>query len=139
MRFFATPVVAMVALAAGCASTPASGPAPIPADILARQTCQEDIVPGPRVSIADDLAAAFIAYGGSSAVVIVSYDLNGSGKAQDPQVIYSQPKRFFDKVALRELADTAFVPGAIRTSCAYVRTYSIRPVRTVELPVGVKP
>jgi len=139
MKFPALPVWVIVALAAGCANAPASDPGPIPADILARQTCREDIVHESQVAIADDLAAAFQEFGGQSASVIVSYDLDGSGKAVEPLVIYANPRKLFDKIALRQLADTRFAPGVIRKSCAFVSTYTIRSTGTVELPIGLEP
>lgn len=139
MKLSVYPILGVIAFCAGCASTPAPDPEPVPADVLARPTCQADVVLESQVSIGQDLASAFEDSGKTSASVIVSYDLDGSGKAVDPQVIYAKPRKFFNKIVLRQLADTKFAPGVVRKSCTYVRTFSIEPAGTMELPVGVKP
>lgn len=139
MKLSAFPLLAVIVFFAGCASAPTSNLARIPADILARPTCQEDVVLDSRVPIGQDLAAAFEEYGRTSATVIASYDLDGSGKAVDPQVIYAKPKKLFNTIALRQLSDTRFSPGVVRKSCTYVRTFSIEPRGTMELPVGMEP
>jgi TonB family protein len=93
----------------------------IPPEILSSQTCQEHIVQEPRMTAADlPSGARGREY---SAYVLVSYKLDGSGRAIEPQVIDSKPKRLFDKTTLSLLARTEFAPGAIQEACTYVRTY----------------
>ena len=129
---------------AGCAATSPVAPAasdrvPIPKNILARKTCQEDIVPQPGTAIKHVPFAA--RPGDIHAYVVISYKLDGSGKAVKPKVIYSQPSyRIFEKNALNQLKHTRFIPGVIEDSCAYVRTYTLRPAgtgtETIEIPVN---
>jgi periplasmic protein TonB len=95
---------------------------PVPAEVTASQTCQEHIVHEPRMTAADFPSAArgreYEAY------VVISYKLDGSGKAVEPKVVDSKPKRLFDKTTLSLLDRTEFALGEIKESCTYVRTYS---------------
>jgi hypothetical protein len=134
MKSSAFSLLAMAALAAGCASTPPADSTSVPADVLAMPTCQQDVILKPRVTRDPDLVAAFEAFGGNRATVITSYHLDGSGKAVGPEVVYANPERLFDKIALRQLGETRFAPGTVRKSCADVRTYTVKSVDTV-LPI----
>ena len=84
-------------------------------------TCQEHITSEPRLSLEDwpkrmrDREV--------SAYVVVSYRLDGSGKATDAVVTDSQPAGVFDKTTLSALNRTKFAPGAEAQACVYVRTY----------------
>jgi hypothetical protein len=125
----------------GCASTPSVKPATpnrvsIPKDILARKTCQEDIVPQPET---DTKPVPFAARPGDThAYVVISYKLDGSGKAVQPKVIYSPlSDKLFEKNALDHLKHTRFTPGVIEDSCAYLQTYTLRPAGTLEIPIDL--
>lgn len=143
MRTFCIAFVLATGLA-GCAATSpvapaAPDPVPIPKNILARKTCQEDIVPQPGTTAKRVPFAA--RPGDIHAYVVISYKLDGSGKAVKPKVIYSQPdNEAFDEIVLNQLKHTRFIPGVIEDSCAYVRTYTLRPAgtgtETIEIPVN---
>nr|WP_255682272.1 TonB family protein [Luteimonas sp. BDR2-5] len=58
-----------------------------------------------------------------NAYVVISYNLDGSGKAKDLVVTDSKPKGLFDKTTLSILERTEFATGIQASSCVYVRTY----------------
>ena len=95
---------------------------PVPPEILASETCQEHIVSDAKMTAADlPKNARGKEY---NAYVVVSYQLDGTGKAVNPQLIDAKPKRMFEKTTISLLERTAFAPGVIKDSCTYVRTYS---------------
>jgi len=59
-----------------------------------------------------------------NAYVVVSYQLDGSGRAVNPQLVDAKPKRMFEKTTLSLLSRTEFTTGVVVSSCTYVRTYS---------------
>lgn len=58
-----------------------------------------------------------------SAYVVISYSLDGSGKAINPAVVDSKPKGLFDKTTLGLLERTEFSTDAKIPACTYVRTF----------------
>ncbi|KRA46214.1 energy transducer TonB [Pseudoxanthomonas sp. Root630] len=110
------------ALLSALLSVPAvamAAPAEIPAEVLARQTCQEHVVEPAKATPADLPKVS----GEYNAYVIVDYRLDGSGNAVDPRVVEARPRRGFDDYALRMLARTRFAPG-VQAQCTDVRTIS---------------
>lgn len=99
--------------------TATAAPPEIPADILARQTCQEHVVEAAKASAADLPKVS----GEYNAYVVIDYRLDGSGNAVEPQVVEARPRRGFDDYALRMLARTRFAPG-VQAQCTEVRTVS---------------
>ena len=57
-------------------------------------------------------------------MVVVSFKLDGSGKAVDPKVVYSKPSELFAKTALNLLDRTRFAAGVAENSCYYFHSYS---------------
>ena len=99
-----------------------AGPSPVPViEVPAQETCQEHITGTPRLTINDWPKRArgrdFSAY------VVISYELDGSGKAKDLKVTDSKPAGLFDKATLSILERTDFAAGVQAPSCTYVRTY----------------
>lgn len=96
-----------------------------PSEAPVQAVCQEHIASEPRLR-PDDWPKQ--ARGREvNAYVVISYTLDGSGKARNAVVTDSRPKSLFDKTALGTLERTEFTPGVAATSCVYVRTYdSIR-------------
>ncbi len=134
-------VYSMAVLATGCSTTPVSEPQPtIPAEILAEDTCQQYVKFEPPLTIEEFPEGAF-AGKGIKATVIVSFGLDGSGKAIKPEVVYSWPRKLFDETSLSRLSRMQFAAGVTKDSCAYVRTYTTRSAGTLKIPVdsGVKP
>jgi hypothetical protein len=101
---------------------PASGVEDVPPEVLAGKTCEEHIVQKAEMTPKDiPKAARGWEY---SAVVIVSFRLDGSGKALDPKVVHAKPERLFEKTTLALLDRTRFAPGAVEDACYFLRTYS---------------
>ena len=100
----------------------ASGQSAAPViEVPVKQTCQEHIVAEPRITAEDWPKRA---RGREvNAYVVITYDLDGSGKAQNAQVSDSLPKGLFDRSTLSILARTEFAQGAVAQACTYVRTY----------------
>ena len=92
----------------------------IPPEILSGRTCEEHIVQAPQMTSADLPKVR----GEYSAMVVVSFKLDGSGKAMDPKVVYSKPSNLFAKTALDLLDRTQFAAGATEDLCYYLRSYS---------------
>lgn len=98
----------------------AQGPAPS-VDVPAIETCREHIVAEPLITAADWPKRARGREG--SAYVVVTYNLDGSGKPKDARVTDSLPKGLFDASTLGILSRTTFAPAAVAQGCVYVRTY----------------
>ena len=100
----------------------ASEPGVAPAiEVPVAQTCQEHVLSEPRITIEDWPKAARRRE--VNAYVVVTYDLDGSGKARNAQVTDSAPNDIFDQSTLNILARTEFALGAVKQACTYVRTY----------------
>jgi TonB family protein len=97
----------------------------IPPELLAGRTCQEHILKDAQMT-AKDWPSAAKGRGEFNAVVIVSYKLDGSGKAIDPKVVYSTPKKIFDRTTVNLLGRIQFASSAVEESCYYLHTYSVR-------------
>ena len=103
-------------------SSQAAGPRPGPVvEVPAKETCQEHITTAPRMTINDWPKRA--RGRDISAYVLISYDLDGTGKAKNLVVTDSKPKGLFDKASLSLLERTDFAPDVQAKSCTYVRTY----------------
>ncbi len=96
-----------------------AGPAEVPPEVLARQTCQEHVAEPAKATPADFPKVS----GEYNAYVIIDYRLDGSGNAVDPRVVEARPRRGFDDYALRMLERTRFAPG-VQAQCTDVRTIS---------------
>lgn len=96
-----------------------AGPAEIPPEVLARQTCQEHVVEAAKATAADLPKVS----GEYNAYVVIDYRLDGSGSAVDPRIVEARPRRGFDDYALRMLERTRFAPG-VQAQCTEVRTIS---------------
>lgn len=103
-------------------SVGAAAQAPAPSiDVAAIETCREHIVAEPRITAADWPKRA---RGREvNAYVVITYNLDGSGKPQDARVTDSLPKGLFDESTLGILSRTTFAPAAVAQGCVYVRTY----------------
>jgi TonB family protein len=103
------------------ANASAPGPAPV-VDVPVQETCREHIINEPRLAIEDwpreFRGREFKAY------VTISYDLNGSGKAENLRLAGSEPSKAFDRATLNILKGTEFTPGVQAKDCMYVRTYA---------------
>ena len=100
----------------------AAGPGPAPVvEVPVQETCQEHIIASPRLSARDWPKKALGRE--VNAYVVVSYELDGSGTAQNPKVTNSIPAGLFDKTTLSILQRTDFAVGVQVPSCTYVRTY----------------
>lgn len=100
----------------------ASEPGPAPTiEVPVQESCHEHITAEPKITINDWPKRA---RGREvNAYVVISYDLDGSGKALNAQVTDSVPKGLFDNSTLSILRRTEFAPGAQAKGCTYVRTY----------------
>ena len=100
----------------------ASKPGPAPGiEVPVQESCREHITAEPKITINDWPKRA---RGREvNAYVVISYDLDGSGRALSAQVTDSVPKGLFDKSTLSILRRTEFAPGAQVKGCTYVRTY----------------
>jgi TonB family protein len=58
--------------------------------------------------------------------VMVSFDLDGSGKASNIKVIGSRPQGVFEQSAITSVEKTDYVPGARRTQCKARITFAFR-------------
>ena len=100
------------------ASEPGAAPT---IEVPVKETCREHIVAEPRITAEDWPKRA--RGRNVNAYVVISYDLDGSGKAQNAQVTDSLPKGLFDRSTLNILNRTEFAPDAVSQACTYVRTY----------------
>ncbi len=90
-------------------------------DVPVQETCREHIVAEPKVTLAD---WPMRARGKETrAYVVITYDLDGSGKSSNAKVTDSMPSGLFDKTALGLLKRTTFKPGEQATGCVNVRTF----------------
>ncbi|RYZ21564.1 MAG: hypothetical protein EOO16_12460 [Chitinophagaceae bacterium] len=85
------------------------------------ETCREHIISEPRLTIKDWPERA--RGRDVNAYVVISYSLDGSGKAKNPVVTAAKPSFLFNKTTLNVLDRTEFAAGAVADSCTYVRTY----------------
>lgn len=111
-----------ISVMAVAANSHASGPAASPViEVSAQETCKEYITAEPRLS-ANDWPRQALGRD-VSAYVVVTYDLDGSGKAQNLRVVDSNPAGLFDKTTVSILKRTDFADGVQAQACTYVRTY----------------
>ena len=96
------------------------GPAPV-IQVPVNETCREHIVAEPRITAEDWPKRA--RGRNVNAYVVISYDLDGTGKPKNAQVTDSVPKGLFDRSTLSILDRTEFAQDAVAQSCIYVRTY----------------
>ena len=96
------------------------GPAPI-IEVPVKETCQEHIIAEPKITAEDWPKRA--RGRNVNAYVVITYDLDGTGKPTNAQVTDSVPNGLFDRSTLSILNRTAFAPEAVAQSCTYVRTY----------------
>ena len=109
----------LFALAACCPGMSLATPPDVTVPI--QETCREYITSEPRLTMEEWPREA---RGRElNAYVVVSYGLDGSGKARDLRVMESKPKRIFDKTTLSMLERTTFAAGVQTPACIYVRTY----------------
>lgn len=90
-------------------------------EVPVQETCREHITSEPSLTINDWPKQARDRE--VNAYVVISYNLDGSGKAKDPVVTDSKPKGLFDRTTLSILERTDFAVGVQASSCVYVRTY----------------
>ncbi len=108
----------------------AAGPGPAPViEVPVQETCKEHITATPRLSLNDWPKKA--RGKDINAYVVISYILDGSGKAKNLEVTDSKPKGLFDNATLSILKRTDFSVGVQAQACTYVRTYGA--VRRAEL------
>ncbi|MHC9083965.1 energy transducer TonB [Luteimonas sp. RIT-PG2_3] len=90
-------------------------------EVTAQETCREHIASEPRLTANDwpERARGLEV----NAYVVITYRLDGSGKAKDLVVTDAKPNNLFNKTTLSILERTEFKPGAEVASCTYVRTY----------------
>jgi TonB family protein len=58
--------------------------------------------------------------------VMLSFDLDGSGKASNIKVLGSHPQGVFEQSAITSVEKTDYVPGARRTRCKARITFAFR-------------
>jgi len=58
--------------------------------------------------------------------VMLTFDLDGSGKASNVKVIGSHPQGIFEQSAITSVEKTDYVPGARRTQCKARITFAFR-------------
>ena len=58
--------------------------------------------------------------------VMVSFDLDGSGKASNIKVVGSHPQGVFEQAAITSVQKTDYVPGARRSLCKARITFAFR-------------
>lgn len=107
-------------LAAGSSQSADHGPPPV-IEVPVQATCQEYITHEPELTIRDWPREALEQP--INAYVVISYDLDGSGKAINLKVTDSKPAGIFDKTTLNILKRTKFSADAKANACIYVRTY----------------
>ena len=56
--------------------------------------------------------------------VIVAFDLDGSGRAVNVELIDSSPGNVFADATVAVVLDTQFAPGVIRNDCVHVGDYA---------------
>lgn len=84
-------------------------------------TCEEYIIEDAKLTINDWPKKA---RGKSiNAFVILSYNLDGSGKPQNITLIDSQPNNIFNRTTKNLLKRTLFKKGVEATDCIYIKTY----------------
>ena len=100
----------------------ASEPGPAPTiEVPVKESCREYIVAEPRITAEDWPKRA--RGRNVNAYVVITYDLDGTGKPKNAQVTDSLPKGLFDRSTLSILSRTEFAPDAVAQTCVYVRTY----------------
>ena len=62
---------------------------------------------------------------GLSGYVVVTYDLDGSGKAQNVQVVVAHPAGVFNAVAMEALRRSEFKQGVSVSGCRYVADFAV--------------
>ena len=56
---------------------------------------------------------------------IVSYDLDGSGRASNALIVTSTPAQVFDKASLDSIQRSQFTPGFVKAGCKIVYSFSL--------------
>jgi TonB family protein len=118
MRFL---LLAPLLWTAACTHPPEPPPRGAPLEVINSQTCREHMLISPapsypRPALVDGIAG----------YAIVTYDLDGTGRAKNERVIESQPARVFDETAVKALLATTFRPGAVASGCRYVAHFAFR-------------
>jgi TonB family protein len=90
-------------------------------EVTAKESCQEHIVKTPRTTMKDWPKRALGR--DVNAYVVITYKLDGSGKATNIEVADSVPAGLFDKTTRLSLQRTKFTPGVTEDSCTYIRMY----------------
>lgn len=62
---------------------------------------------------------------GAAGWVIVSYDLDGSGRAGNALIVTSTPAQVFDKASLDSIQRSQFTPGFVKAGCKILYTFSL--------------
>lgn len=62
---------------------------------------------------------------GAAGWAIVSYDLDGSGRASNAVIVTSTPAQVFDKAALDSIQRSQFTPGLVKAGCKILYTFSL--------------
>ncbi|GAB2864251.1 hypothetical protein GCM10027277_36230 [Pseudoduganella ginsengisoli] len=58
--------------------------------------------------------------------VVVRYDLDGSGRAQNAEISASAPQQVFDKASVDSVKRSKFATGFAKTGCKTVLVYSLQ-------------
>lgn len=61
---------------------------------------------------------------GTTGWVVLAYDLDGSGRAQNIRLVDSEPKDAFVQSAASSIAAQQFKKGSLQTNCTYLVTYT---------------
>lgn len=62
---------------------------------------------------------------GAAGWVVVSYDLDGSGRAGNALIVTSTPAQVFDKASLDSIQRSQFTPGFVKAGCKILYAFSL--------------
>ncbi len=62
---------------------------------------------------------------GTNGWAIVRFDLDGSGRAQNIEIVASAPQQVFDKASQDNIKRSTFKPGFIKTACRTSFVYTL--------------
>jgi TonB family protein len=102
---------------------PATKPQSAPSEIAALEACQEHMLAKQSITMQEwpqNARGREI-----NAYVVISYELDGSGKAKNQKIIHSSPAGLFDKVTASLLERTDFKIGVKAQSCNYLQTFNV--------------
>lgn len=103
--------------AARAQSTRAAGPTPV---LDRSEQCTDAVV---RSAMPIWPKAALRS--GAAGWTIVSYDLDGSGRASNAVIVTSTPAQVFDKASLDSVQRSQFTPGLVKAGCKILYTFSL--------------